>query len=198
MAAQAKAQPKKALEEGVGFSMGNEIRFEAMTIFNERVASPKEVAQEIGESLGKVSHHIATLLRMGCIELVKIEPRGGSAEHFYRAIQRPELSDEEWRALPSKQRRSILATVFRNLIAEILSALKTGKMDTDNHLHASWTAANLDAQGKREASQEQAESMERMKRIMERAATRMASSGEEGTSTILAVLGFRRSRNVSL
>jgi DNA-binding transcriptional ArsR family regulator len=193
--AQAKVRPK-TLEEGVGFSMGNEIRFETLSILNERVASPNEVAREIGASLSKVSHHITTLVEMQCIELVRIEPRGGSAEHFYRAVKRPELSDEEWRELPPKRRRRILASVFRNLIAEILSALRIGKMDSDDYLQASWTAANLDAQARAEVAQEQVESMDRLKVIVEKAATRMASSGESGISTVFATIGFKRSRIV--
>ncbi len=33
----------------VGFIMGHRIRFEAMTIFNERTASPNQVASEIND-----------------------------------------------------------------------------------------------------------------------------------------------------
>jgi hypothetical protein len=169
---------------------------EALTIFNERVASPKEVADEIGVSLNKAGHHIKELLDADCVELVRTEPRGGSVEHFYRGIRRPELSDEEWRATPEESQRRIVATVVRNLIAETLSAIRSGKMVADRFLRLSWKSVSLDAQAREEVADEQRESLERLRRIEVDSAQRMIESGEEGVSTVVAVLGFTRSRKV--
>ena len=47
------------------------------------VASPNQIATELGEPLGNVSYHIKTLLEYGWLELVKTEPRRGAVEHFY-------------------------------------------------------------------------------------------------------------------
>ncbi len=87
-----------------------------------------------------------------------------------------------------------MATIFRNLIAEVLSALRAGKMDADDNLRMSWKAANLDPRGEQEAAEEQAESLGRLQEIEARAADRLAASGETGTSVVLATIGFRRSR----
>jgi predicted transcriptional regulator len=189
------ARPK-TLEEIQTFAVGHHVRFEALTVFNERVASPKEVAEVIRVSLNKAGHHIKELREAGCIELVKTEPRGGSVEHFYRAIRRPELSDEEWEALPEKSRREIVATIVRNLIAEALSAIRSGRMVVDKFLQLSWKSMSLDAQGRQEAAVEQRESLERLKMIEVESAQRIVESGEKGISTVIAVLGFTRSRNV--
>jgi predicted transcriptional regulator len=67
----------KTLEEIQAFAVGHHVRFEALTVFNERVASPKEVAEVIGVSLNKAGHHVKELREAGCIELVKTEPREG-------------------------------------------------------------------------------------------------------------------------
>lgn len=125
MKSKARVRPK-TLEEMVAFAVGHHIRFKALTIFNEAVASPSEVAEATGESLKSVGHHIKELFDAGCIELVRVEPRGGSAEHFYRAIKRPELTDEEFRALPDKTRREIVAGTWRNLMAEGLASIQAG------------------------------------------------------------------------
>ena len=127
MTERVKARPK-TLEEIQAYAVGHEVRIEALTIFNERVASPKQVAEEIGVSLNMAGHHVKKLLNAGCLELVKTEPRGGSVEHFYRGIKRPEISDEEWEAMPDTNRRGVVATVVRNLIAEMLSSIRSGKM----------------------------------------------------------------------
>lgn len=195
MKTRGRARPK-TLEEIQAFAVGHHVRFEALTVFNERVASPKEVGEAIGVSLNKAGHHVKELLDAGCIELVRTEPRGGSVEHFYRAIRRPELSDEEWEALPDKSRREIVATIVRNLIAEALSAIRSGKMVADRFLRLSWKSMNLDAQGREEAADEQRESLERLRKIEADSAQRMIASGEKGMSTVIAVLGFTRSRNV--
>lgn len=195
MKTKGRARPK-TLEEIQAFAVGHHVRFEALTVFNERVASPKEVGEVIGVSLNKAGHHVKELLDANCIELVRTEPRGGSVEHFYRAIRRPELSDEEWAALPEKNRREIVATIIRNLIAEALSAIRSGKMVIDKFLRLSWKSMNLDAQARQEAADEQRESLERLKRIEVESAQRMIESGEDGVSTVIAVLGFTRSRSV--
>ena len=195
MATKSKARPR-TLEEVQAFAVGHEVRIEALTIFNERVASPKDVADTLDISLNKAGHHVKILLDEECIELVRIEPRGGSAEHFYRGIKRPELTDEEWRATPDERRRKIVATVFRNLIAEGLSSIRAGRMSADQDLWLSWKAMSLDAQGRREAADEQRESLERLLQIEAESSHRIAEAGTSGVSTIIAVLGFTRSRNV--
>lgn len=191
-----KTKRPKTLEETQAFAVGHEVRIEALTIFNERVASPKDVAEATGVSASQAGHHVKELKEAGCIEFVKEEPRGGAVEHFYRGIKRPELSDEEWEMLPDRKRRKIVAAVVRNLIAEMLSSIRSGKMSRDRHLWLSWKSMNFDAQGRQEAADEQRDSLERLKQIEVDSNKRMNESGEKGVSTIISVLGFTRSRNV--
>lgn len=191
-----KTKRPKTLEETQAFAVGHTVRIEALTLFNERVASPKDVAELTGVSLSQAGHHVKELREAGCIEFVRQEPRGGAVEHFYRAIKRPELSDDEWELLPDRSRRKIVAAVFRNLIAEGLSAIRSGKMSADRHLWLSWKSMNFDAQGRQEAADEQRASFERLQQIEAASNKRMSKSGEKGISTIISVLGFTRSRNV--
>jgi hypothetical protein len=178
------------------FAVGHRIRINALTIFNERVASPNEVSKEIREDLNQVVHHVNELFKAGCIELVRTVPRGGAVEHFYRAVRRPELSDEEWEALPDKDKRAIATAGLRNLFGEGLASVQTGKMSTDPNMRVWWKAANLDAQGRQESAEEQAESIERQLQIEVRSNKRMAEAGKGNMapSTVVAVLGFTRSR----
>lgn len=168
---------------------------EALTIFNERVASANEVANEIGEDVNLVAYHVKELRKAGCLELVKTEPRGGTIERFYRAVRRPELDDEEWWSLSDADRKKLLAAGYRNLMAEGLASIHAGKMSKDRHMRFHWKAANLDAQGREEAAEEQEESLARLLEIEARACERMLESGEEErVSTVIAVVGFTRSR----
>jgi DNA-binding transcriptional regulator GbsR (MarR family) len=60
-----------------------------LAALSEKEASPSELAEEMGESLGVVSYHTRILLELKCIELVRKTPRRGAVEHHYRAIERP-------------------------------------------------------------------------------------------------------------
>lgn len=196
MATKEKGRSKKSLGEMAAFAVGHRIRINALTIFNECVASPLEVSRATGEDLNQVVHHVNELFKAGCIELVKTEPRGGATEHFYRAVRRPELTDEEWEALPDKDKREIATAGLRNLFGEGLASVDVGKMSTDPHMRVWWKAANLDAQAREESAQEQAESIERQLQIEIESNKRMAEAGEEDMvpSTVVAVLSFTRSR----
>ncbi|MFL5900121.1 MAG: hypothetical protein ACJ75S_02855 [Solirubrobacterales bacterium] len=152
------------------------------------------MARMIGSTVSKVGNHIKAMRDDESIEFVRVETARNANEHFYRAIERPFLSDEETRALPTKVRHRITGIIIQGILAEVLSAFRAKKMDHDDHIWMSWRSLNLDAQGRREIADEQAESYERVVDIEARAAGRMAESGETGTSVVVAMMSFLRSR----
>ena len=144
--------------------------------------------------VSQVGFHIHELLDTGCIELAGTEPRRGAVEHFYRAVLRPRISDEEWQAMTDAERRKIASLVIQAVTAEALASLRAGKLDADDDLHMAWRVMNLDAEGRRELAAEQAKALARTEEIEARAANRLVEAGETGTSTIVAAMGFDRSR----
>jgi predicted transcriptional regulator len=184
----------KSIEELVAYVINHRIRIDALAIFNERVASPTEIAGVLGENVSKVGHHVKELHDAGCIELVDTKQRRGAIEHFYRATVRPQITDGEWRAMPDENRREIVALVFQAVVAEGLSSLRARKMDGDDDLHLSWRVLNLDNEGRRELAAEQAESLSRIAGVEARSNARLVESGKDGISTVVAMMGFKRSR----
>jgi DNA-binding transcriptional ArsR family regulator len=81
--------PRKSKEASVDprliKALGHPVRVRALAILNERVASPSELAEELGEALGNVAYHVKVLEENGAIELVRTAPVRGALEHFYRA-----------------------------------------------------------------------------------------------------------------
>src|SRR6185503_15350826 len=71
-------------------------RARAFSILAERTASPVEIAQVVGKDVGHVGYHVRKLLQLDLIELVDERPVRGAVEHFYRAIERPVVSEEEF------------------------------------------------------------------------------------------------------
>src|SRR5215207_4348673 len=103
-----KTPPPTALgppDERIARAMSHPIRFQALTILSERVASPNEMARELGQSVGVLAYHVRVLRDLGAIELVDTRPRRGATEHFYRATVRPWFSEEDLEGMPPHARR---------------------------------------------------------------------------------------------
>lgn len=166
------------------------MRVEAFTLLGERVASPKEIADEIGVTVNKVSFHVKELQRAGCIELVRTEPRRGAVEHFYRARRPPMLSEREWLELDPEQRLEVATLAFQIVVAEGLAALtEEGEMEVRHR------DLRLDEEGQRELAAAQAEARARVEAIGVACEARLREAGEEGALTIVADLRFRRHRS---
>ena len=56
---------------------------------HQRVASPAELARELGRSVRHVTYHLEVLEKLGCIELVERNPAGGAASSRASTRARP-------------------------------------------------------------------------------------------------------------
>ncbi len=102
-----------------------------LTVLNERIASPSELAGELDEPIGNVSYHMRTLADLGMVELVRTEPRRGAVEHYYRAIERPHVPAQDWAALPASVRRSFADSTGRQVLDDFTAAAKSGGLERD-------------------------------------------------------------------
>ena len=188
----AKAKQAKGVDELVIQAVGHPIRIDALAIFNERTASPNEIAKELGEGVSLVGYHVIELLKTGCIEPVKTEPRRGAVEHYYRATTRPHISDEEWRELSEESRQEISTLVFQAIVGEGLGSLRAGKLDAREDRHLSWRVLSLDEAGWQELMAMLANSLGEVEEIEAKSIARLAEAGEAGFSAIVAMMGFER------
>src|SRR4051812_41474665 len=92
-------------EARIAKALSHPLRARILQRLGERVASPGELAAELGAPLGVVSYHVRMLRDYECVELVRTEPRRGALQHFYRARARPSLGADQWRGLPAGVRR---------------------------------------------------------------------------------------------
>src|SRR3954462_7379890 len=83
------------------------LRARLLQRLGERVASPADLAAELGAPLGVISYHVRMLRDYEGVELVRTEPRRGALQHFYRATARPNLDQEQWRTLPAGLRKEL-------------------------------------------------------------------------------------------
>lgn len=192
----AKGQRGKSIEEVVSYAVGHRIRIEILALLNEGTYTPDQIANLLGEPLGKVTHHISELADGGAIELAKTEPVRNATRHYYRAVAQPYVSEEEAARMPPQQRQIIVGLILQSVMAESMSAFWAGNMINDpEHTMLAWRWFNVDRQGKREITDELASSWRRIQDIEARSAARRGESGEDAVSMIVALQGFQRSRS---
>ncbi len=127
-------------------AIAHPLRHRVLVVLNEGVASPKAVADRLGEPLGRVSHHVRVLAELGAIELVGTEPRRGAVEHFYRAVIRPWFDDDAWSRLPLASRRAVFGQNLNRLMSDVAAAARGTGFD-HGQAHVSWTVLDLDDDG---------------------------------------------------
>jgi len=171
-------------------ALGHPVRVYALTILNERVASPNEISKELGESVGHVSYHIKVLRECECIELVDTAPRRGAMEHYYRATDRAFLKPEEWSALPDSIRPGLSASGLKTVINDAASALLAGTFDKRKDRHLSWTPMILDEDGWEELKATLLENLENVLEIQAKSAARLTKADAAGIPVSVAMLGF--------
>ena len=96
-------------------ALAHPTRRRILQIVSDRVASPREIAVELDQPIGRVSHHVRWLAARDYVELVDTQPRRGALEHFYRATVRPIVSDEAWSRLSPQRRRFAVSETLSHL-----------------------------------------------------------------------------------
>jgi DNA-binding transcriptional ArsR family regulator len=174
--------------------VGHRIRIEILAILHESPKSPSQLVKAFGLPLSTIGHHIDELVGDNSIELARIERVRNTNEHFYRAVEIPFYTDEEMWAMPFDARQEIYGLIWQSAMAEALASYWAGKISIDPRTWMSWCWFNVDAQGRDEIADEQAESWERVRQIEDDATNRRAKSGEEAVSIIVISMGFMRTR----
>jgi DNA-binding transcriptional ArsR family regulator len=172
-------------------ALAHPLRHRLLAILNERVASPKELADELGERLPNVSYHVRILAELGWIELVSTTPRRGAIEHHYRALGRPFFNDQEWAKLPVSTRRAIFDDNLGHIFQDIRNAARKQGFD-DPRTHVSRTPLVLDQVGYDQISDLLERTLYEVLDLQAEAAGRMVESGEEGRTTEAVIMHFHK------
>ena len=128
------AQDAGELDESLLRAISHPLRHRLLGMLDGRVASPNQLARELGLPLGRVSYHIRLLNDLGAIELVSTEPRRGALEHFYRAVTTVWFSEGDWAKLPRSARRGILGQNLQQIFTDVTAAADNGGFDHPSSL----------------------------------------------------------------
>jgi DNA-binding transcriptional ArsR family regulator len=155
------------------------LRIHILAMLDDRVASPSEIANEIGAPLTHVSYHVRQLAGLGMIKLVRTTPRRGAVEHHYTAKIRPKITDDAWGQVPDIVKKEMVAGWVQQAGAHVASAASDGGFDrTDAHMSRS--AFDLDEKGWKAIAKELQKTLDRIERIEEETKKRLeADPGAE-------------------
>jgi DNA-binding transcriptional ArsR family regulator len=183
---------RQIIDECVGKALSNSFRQQILWIVNERAASPSEIAEELGETLNKVCHHIDVLKDAKCIELAFTRTIGNRVQHFYKANSRAFLDDVEWPKVPESLKEGLRATLLRNVLDDAIQAVVDGTYDSIDSApaHMSWTPMILDTQGWEELTEILERALLEAIAVQESAKERLLASDEAGTSCTVSILGY--------
>ncbi|MET0557396.1 MAG: winged helix-turn-helix domain-containing protein [Solirubrobacterales bacterium] len=161
-------------------AMSHPLRAQVLNVLNERVASPKEIADELGEPIPNVSHHAKRLVQLGCAELVDKRQVRGAIEHFYRATERTMVDAKEWNELDPLVAENFVCAIMQSGLDDFVSSVKAKMVGTDERFVLARTRVHLDEEGMSEALKIHERAQAEMVEAEARAADRIASSGEDG------------------
>src|SRR3954466_11840430 len=116
-------------EARIAKALAHPLRARILQRLGDRVASPGDLAVELGAPLGVVFYHVRMLRDYECVELVRTEPRRGALQHFYKATARPNLDENQWRTLPSGLRRELTGETIQDLVNDFAAAADTGQLE---------------------------------------------------------------------
>jgi DNA-binding transcriptional ArsR family regulator len=168
-----------------------------VTVCERGIASPTEIADELGLEVSEVSYHFRELKRRNLIRLVRTVPRRGFDEHFYEpCVPALHFDDFDWMKIPAPIRSTLSADVVRQVIEEMVDALDSGSFDArSRHLSRTWLS--VDERGWREVMRAMKTALDRIQAIQERSAKRRETSSEPGISVSVVLASFETIADIS-
>jgi DNA-binding transcriptional ArsR family regulator len=94
----------------------------------ERTMSPKELADDLRASLSDVSYHVRVLRELGAVELVRTEPVRGAVAHYYRSVERPQISSDDLEAMTPEESLAHATLISQLSFADLGLSLDSGKL----------------------------------------------------------------------
>jgi DNA-binding transcriptional ArsR family regulator len=148
----------------------------------QRPISPRELADDLGEAVNDVAYHVRRLRDLGIIEPAGTRPVRGATQHFYRAVRRPYLSNEEVAELDDEETTASATNILQIEFADAATSLEAGTLASRPEHYLFRMPANLDEEGWHEFHAIFAEAADRLYEAEARCVARRRENGEESES----------------
>jgi DNA-binding transcriptional ArsR family regulator len=181
---------RQVIDPALAKALSHPLRSHILVTLGDRIASPNEIARELGLAARDLDYHVKVLLEMGMIQLVRREKRRGAREHFYElSSSLVYLDDPTWSGVPSQIRSSFSANLLRMVTEEAMDALKAGTFSARDS-HQSRTPMLLDEQGWNELISVMAGALEQVMAVQRKSERRRRQGAEIAIPVEVFMIGF--------
>jgi DNA-binding transcriptional ArsR family regulator len=170
-------------------ALGHPLRVRILALLAERTASPRELAEWLGATLGTVSYHVRTLHELGLIELVRTSQVRGAVAHHYRSRERPQVSGEAWEAAAPVVKQAAVGATLQTVDDYARASAAAGGFDR-GEAHLTRTHMRLDARGWQAAARACQKLLAELDRAEQAAAKRLAKDPEAGSDAAVVMMLF--------
>lgn len=171
-------------------ALSHPLRVRILAMLDERTASPRELAEWLGATLGTTSYHVRVLADIGLLELVRTTQVRGAIAHHYKARPRPRASGTEWEAAAAIAKQATVGAQLQTIDAYARAAAAAGGFDRPEAQLAR-TTVRLDARGWQQAARACAKLLAELERIEQAAGKRLEKDGQgAGVNAAAAVMLF--------
>jgi len=189
----AKAKQTQAASARVK-AMSHPLRAAALRhLHTHGTASPCEVAAALEEDVSNVSYHMRELAKLGCAELIALEPTGATVKRVYRAIQGHLIEAGDWESLPDAVKESNVVECGELAFGDLQTALQAGTVgrpDDEKWAVVRFPMRSLDRQGLEEVVAIAERAYYEAEEVPERAMKRIKESGETPIRVSYSQLAF--------
>lgn len=158
-------EPVDIRDPAITKAFAHPLRIEILGLLEDRVASPAQLAAELGSDLSQTSYHVRQLRSLGLIRLVRRRMRRGAVEHLYTATVRPTVTDSAWSGTSKVVKRALVGGRVAQIGSEVAAAAQRGGFDSDG-VHVTRTRMRLSRKAWHVVSAELARTLERIDAIV--------------------------------
>jgi DNA-binding transcriptional ArsR family regulator len=171
-------------------ALAHPLRGHILATLGDRIASPSEIARELGIDARDLSYHFGVLVEIGMIKLVRTKKRRGVREHFYE-LDPPLvlIEDPGWSQLPESVRASLTASLLQVAVEDAVDALRAGTFNADNS-HQSRMTMILDEKGRKDVLELMQTTRERMLEVGRQCSKSLKARPQDGTPVEVFMMGF--------
>jgi DNA-binding transcriptional ArsR family regulator len=170
-------------------ALAHPLRLRILSILDGRVASPSEIAEELGTPLSNTSYHVRQLADLGFLKLVDRAVRRGAVEHYYSATVRPTVDGEAWGRVPPVLRHAMVAGGVQQGLSHLATAATGGGFGRED-IHYTCKNGRLDAAGWRAVASELAALADRLDAMFAESEERLLASGEPADQATVMLVQF--------
>lgn len=167
-------------------ALSHPLRVRILGILEEQAASPVELSQVLGASLGTVSYHVRQLNELGLLDLVRETPRRGAVEHHYRAKPRPRSGGATWDSVSVIAKQAIIGAELEHTTDVVQRAAAVGGFDGD-HARLERLRLTLDDRGVKALSKALAKLVDEAHKIEQASAERTGKKNGAATTEVALV-----------